>query len=78
MLLAKVLVPLTIKLEVPVLLLMAGLVPLILSEPTVRARCRFKVALLIVKAVVVTPALPPKVPELVTVKVPALMVVEPP
>jgi hypothetical protein len=78
MLLAKVLVPLTIKLEVPVVLVMAGLVPLILSEPTVRARCKSRVALVIVKAVVVTPPLPPKLPVLVTVKVPPLMVVEPP
>jgi len=78
MLLAKVLVPLTIKLEVPVVLVMAGFVPLILSEPTVRARCKSRVALVIVKAVVVIPPLPPKLPELVTVKVPALMVVEPP
>ena len=74
----RVLVPLTTRLEVPVVLVMAGLVPLILSEPTVRARCKSRVALLIVKAAVVTPLLPPKVPELVTVKVPALMVVEPP
>ena len=78
MLLAKVLVALTTKLEVPVVLVMAGLVPLILSEPTVRARCKSRVALLIVKAAVVKPLLPPKVPELVTVKVPPLMVVEPP
>ena len=78
MLLAKVLVPLTIKLEVPVVLVMAGLVPLILSEPTVKARCKSKVALVIVKAAVVTPLLPPKLPVLVTVKVPPLMVVEPP
>ena len=75
---AKVLVPLTTKLEVPVVLEMAGLVPLILSEPTVRARCKSRVALVIVKAAVVTPLLPPKVPELVTVKVPPLMVVDPP
>ena len=78
MLLAKVLVALTTKLEVPVVLVIAGLVPFILSEPTVRARCKSREALLIVKAAVVTPLLPPKVPELVTVKVPPLMVVEPP
>ena len=45
---AKVLVPLTIRLELPVVLVMAGLLPLILSEPTVRARCKSKVALVIV------------------------------
>ena len=76
--LAKTLVALTIRIDVPVVLVMAGLVPLILSEPTVRARCKSKVALVIVKAAVVTPPLPPKLPELVTVKVPPLMVVEPP
>ena len=75
--LAKALVALTIRIDVPVVLVMAGLVPLILSEPTVRARCKSKVALVIVKAAVVTPPLPPKLPELVTVKVPSLMVVEP-
>ena len=75
--LAKTLVALTIRIDVPVVLVMAGLVPLILSEPTVRARCKSKVALVIVKAAVVTPPLPPKLPELVTVKVPSLMVVEP-
>ena len=58
-------------------LIMAGLVPLILREPTVRARCKSRVALVIVKAAVVTPLLPPKVPELVTVKVPPLMLVVP-
>ena len=75
---AKVLVPLTTKLELPVVLVMAGLLPLMLKLPTVRARCKFKVALLIVSAAEVTPALPPIVPVLVTVKVPALMVVLPP
>jgi hypothetical protein len=74
----KVLSPLTVKLEVPVVRVMAGLVPLMLKLPTVIARCKSKVALLIVSAVVVTPALPPKLPALVTVKVPALMVVAPP
>ena len=78
MLLAKVLVPLTTKLEVPVVLVIAGLVPFILSEPTVRARCKSREAMLLVKAAVVIPPLPPKLPELVTVKVPPLMVVEPP
>lgn len=77
MLPAKVLVPLTTKLEAPVVLVMAGLVPLMLKLPTVMARCKLSVALLIVSAVVVTPALPPMLPVLVTVKVPALMVVAP-
>ena len=75
---AKVLVPLTTKLVVPVVLVIAGLVPLMLKLPTVMARCKLRVALLMVKAVLVTPALPPIVPVLVTVKVPALMVVAPP
>jgi hypothetical protein len=77
MLPAKVLLPLTTKLEVPVVLLMAGLVPLMLKLPTVMARCKSRVALLIVSAVVVTPPLPPMLPLLVTVKVPPLMVVAP-
>ena len=45
---AKVLIPLTTRLDAPVVLVMAGLLPLILSEPTVRARCKSRVALLIV------------------------------
>ena len=77
MLPAKVLVPLTTKLDVPVLLVMAGLVPLMLKLPTVMARCKSKVALLIVSAVVVTPAVPPMLPVLVTVNVPAVIVVAP-
>ena len=77
MLPAKVLVPLTTKLEVPVVLVMAGLVPLMLKLPTVMARCKLRVALVILSAVVVTPTLPPMLPVLVTVKVPALMVVAP-
>ena len=56
MLPAKVLVPVTSKLDVPVVLVMAGLVPLMLKLPTVMARCKFKVALLMVKAAPVTPA----------------------
>ena len=44
MLPAKVLVPLTTKLEVPVLLVMAALLPLITSEPTVKSRCKSRVA----------------------------------
>ena len=78
MLPASVLMPVTVKLEVPVLLVMAGLVPLMLKLPTVMARCKSRVALLTVSAVVVTPAVPPMLPVLVTVKVPALMVVLPP
>ena len=73
MLLAKVLVPLTIRLELPVVLVMAGLVPLILREPTVRARCKSKVALLIVSKLNALPS----VPVLVSTKAPALMVVAP-
>jgi hypothetical protein len=74
---AKVLVPVTSKLEVPVLV-MAGLVPLMLKLPTVMARCKLSVALVMVNAVLVTPEVPPKLPLLVTVKVPALMEVDPP
>ena len=74
MLLAKVLVPLTTKLEVPVVLVMAGLVPLILSEPTVRARCKSRVAPVMVSKL----ELFPKVPVLVTFKVPPVILVEPP
>ena len=77
MLPAKVLLPLTTKLEVPVVLLIAGLVPLMLKLPTVMARCNSKVALLILSAVVVTPPLPPMLPVLVTVNVPPLMAVVP-
>ena len=73
----KVLAPLTTKLEVPVLLVMAGLLPLMLKLPTVRARCKFKVAPLMLSAALVTPKLPPKLPLLLTVKVPALMLVAP-
>jgi hypothetical protein len=77
MLPAKVPMPLTTKLEVPVLLVMAGLLPLMLKLPTVMARCKSKVAPLIVSAVVVTPAVPPMLPVLVTAKVPAVIVVAP-
>jgi hypothetical protein len=74
----KLLSPLTVKLEVPLLLVMAGLLPLMLKLPTVMARCKLRVALVMVNAVLVTPEVPPKLPLLVTVKVPALMVVDPP
>ena len=65
--------PLTAKLEVPVVLVIAGLVPDILNEPIVSAFCRSSVALLIVNKLLVLP----KVPLPVTVKVPALTVVAP-
>ena len=70
---AKVLIPLTTRLDAPVVLVMAGLLPLILSEPTVRARCKSKVALLIVSKLNSLPS----VPVLVSTKAPALTVVAP-
>ena len=70
---AKVLIPLTTRLDAPVVLVMAGLLPLILSEPTVRERCKSKVALLIVSKLNALPS----VPVLVSTKAPALMVVAP-
>ena len=73
---AKLLAPVTSKLDVPVLV-MAGLVPLMLKLPTVMARCKLRAALVIVSAAEVTPPLPPKLPVLVTVKVPALIVLLP-
>ena len=75
MLLAKVLVPVTDKLEVPLVLVMDGVVPLMLSEPTVNAICKSNTPLvpLITKALVVAP----KLLVLRTFKVPALMVVPP-
>ena len=78
MLLAKVLVPVTDRLEAnnpPLLLVMDGVVPLILSEPTVKAICKSNMPLvpLITKALVVAP----KLLVLSTFKVPALMVVPP-
>lgn len=74
----KLLLPVTIRLDVPLVLVMAGLLPVILKLLTVIVRCRSNVAPLMVSAVVVTPALPPKLPLLVTVSVPALIVVAPP
>ena len=71
---AKVLVPLTVRLDVPVLFVMAALLPLITSDPTVTACCKSKVALLIVKAL----RLLPKVPEPLKTMLPLLMVVAPP
>ncbi len=68
----KVLAPLTIKLDVPALVMTA--LPLIFKLPTVMALCKFKLALLIVSAL----PLLPKVPLLLTTKVPALTIVAPP
>ena len=73
---AKVLVPVTSKLDVPVLV-MAGLLPFMLKLPMVMARCKLRIALVMVSAAELTPALPPMLPVLVTVKVPALRVVAP-
>lgn len=72
--LASVLVPVTSKLEVPVLLVTAGPVPLMLKLPTVIARCKSNVALLMVSALLLLP----KLPLLVTTKLPAFTVVLPP
>ena len=73
MLFAKVLVPLTVKLEVPVLLVMV--LPLAMTKLLmVKLFCRSKMpVLLIVKLAV----LAPKVPLPKRVKVPPLMVVVP-
>ena len=70
----KVEVPLTVRLEVPAVLVMAGLVPVINKEPIVSAFCKSKVALLRVSKVLVLPT----VPLPLTCKVPALTVVAPP
>ena len=66
--------PFTVRLDVPVLLVILGFVPLISSEPTVTPTCRSTVALLIVNRLPVLPS----VPEPLTAKVPALTVVAPP
>ena len=72
---ANVLVPDTVRLEVPVVFVIAGLVPLITKLPTVKALlCRSSVALLSVSKELVLPKVP--LPE--TAKVPALTVVAPP
>ena len=69
-----VLVPVTNKLDVPILLVIAGLVPVITNEPSVSALfCKSNVALLIFNVLVVFP----KVPVLLIVKVPPLIVVLP-
>ena len=74
---AKAAVPVTVKLEVPVELVIDGVVPPIDKDPTVNARCKSNVAepdeLLIVSKLVELP----KVPELVTESLPALIVVAP-
>ena len=70
---AKVLVPLTERLELPVLFVMLAVVPLIDSEPTVKLFCRSSVALLITNA----PLVLPSVPEPLNTNVPALIVVPP-
>ena len=75
---AKILVVLTVKLEVPVLLIMAGLVPLILSEPTVRALfCKSSLALLVSPLIVRALVVLPNEPLPLKAKVPALIVVVP-
>ena len=72
---ASVLVPDTVRLEVPVEFVIAGLVPLMLRLPTVSAFVRkSSVALLSVNNELVLPS----VPVLVNTKVPALIVVAPP
>ena len=70
MLPAKVLVPLTVRLEVPVLL-MTGLAPNMLNACTVMAFCPLNVALSMVNVPT------PKLLVLVTTKVPPLIVVGP-
>ena len=73
MLLAKLLVPLTVKLEVPVLLVM--LLPLAITKLlTVKLFCRSKTAVLLILRLFVVA---PKVPVLLTTKVPPLIVVLP-
>ena len=57
----------------PVVLVMAGLVPLILKLPTARAFCKFKVALLMLKLLLLLP----KVPAPLSSKIPSLMTVDP-
>ena len=69
---AKVLVPVTSKLEVPAPFVMAA-APLILKLPTARAFCKFKVALLMLKLLLLLP----KVPAPLSSKIPSLMTVDP-
>ena len=71
---AKEAVPPTVKVEVPVLLVMV-LPEAITRLPTVKLFCRSRMAVLLkVRLLVVAP----KVPEPLTVAVPALIVVLPP
>ena len=72
---ANVLVPVTVRLDVPVELVIVGLRPLITKLPTVKALlCRSSVALLSVSNELVLP----RVPVLVSTNVPPLTVVAPP
>ena len=72
---ASVLVPVTVRLDVPVEFVIAGLVPFIIRLPTVRAFVRkSRVALLKVSNELVLP----RVPVLVSTNVPPLTVVAPP
>ena len=82
MLLAKVLTPPTVRLELPIVLLIKGLVPLMVSAPTVVAFCMSTVAQVVVQLVapvmVRLPDVAPKVPLTpVTTKVPPVIVVPP-
>ena len=72
---ANVLVPVTVRLEVPVELVIVGLRPLMTKLPTVKALlCRSSVALLSVSNELVLP----RVPVLVSTNAPPLTVVAPP
>ena len=73
--LARVLVPDTVRLEVPVEFVIAGAVPFMTRLPTVKARvCRSNAPLLNVKR----ETLLPSVPVLVRANMPPLSVVAPP
>ena len=76
MALAKVLIPFTVKLVPVTLLVIVGVAPLIIKEPTIRVLARRSrvVPLLIVSKLNSLPS----VPVLVSARVPPLMVVEPP
>jgi hypothetical protein len=72
---ASVLVPVTVRLDVPVEFVIAGLVPFIIRLPTVRAFVRrSRVALLRVSNELALP----RVPVLVSTNAPPLTVVAPP
>ena len=82
MLFAKVLLPVTMRLDADnglLLFVMDGLVPLMLSEPTVNAICKSSVALLdpVVLLMVSALVIAPKLLVLSTFKIPKLMVVPP-